>query len=214
MSGNDESNARPRMRTREKNAGIHPGEKYKEASRSRQPSRPHEVIQKEKEEKMAIQQARAQAKALKAAGEERATQLEKEKRAMAASEDEHIPRRLPANKRGMWWNGSLSTFATNVLQVKQPQSADANTDNATELTKKRKVNDNIQSDEDTTRTRKGNATKKTRMSHKARQASPAPQAKRPYSSTVSVSEKTNLSIEYPNTLSRKRVMKMKERRRG
>ena len=102
MSGNDESNARPRMRTREKNAGIHPGEKYKEASRSRQPSRPHEVIQKEKEEKMAIQQARAQAKALKAAGEERATQLEKEKRAMAASEDEHIPRRLPANKRGMW----------------------------------------------------------------------------------------------------------------
>ena len=212
MSGNAESNAHPRMRTREKNAGIHPGEKYKEASRSRQPSRPHEVIQKEKEEKMAIQQARAQAKALKVAGEERATQLEKEKRAMVALEDERIPRRLPVNKRGMWWNGSSSTFATNVLQVKQPQSADANTDNATELTKKRKVNDNIQSDEDTTR--KGNAKKKTRMSHKARQVSPAPQAKRPYSSTVSVSEKTNLSIEYPNTLTRKRVMKMKERRRG
>ena len=210
MSNNAESNAHPRMKTREKNAGIHPGEKYKEAIRSRQPSRPHEVIQKEKEEKMAIQQARAQVKVLKVAGEERATQLEREKRAMVALEDERIPRRLPVpvNTRGMWRNGSSPTFATNVLQVKQPQRADAKTDNATELTKKRKVNDNIQSDEDTTR--KGNAPKKTKRSHKARQVSPAPQAKRPYSSTVSVSEKNNLSIEYPNTLNRKRAMKMKE----
>ena len=59
------------------------------------------MIQKEKDEKAATQQARAQAKALKVAGEERATQLEKEKRAMVALEDERIPRRLPVNKRGM-----------------------------------------------------------------------------------------------------------------
>ena len=102
MSGNAESEAHPRMRTREKNVEVHPGEKFKEASRARQPARPREVIQKEKEEKAAAQQARAQAKSLKVAGEERATQLEKEKRAMAALEDERIPRRMPVNKKGMW----------------------------------------------------------------------------------------------------------------
>ena len=103
MSGNTvtEPEAHPRMRTREKNADIHPGEKYKEALRSRQPARPREVIQKEKDEKAAVQQAKAQAKSLKAAGEEHATQLEKERRTKADLEDEDIPRRLPVNKKGM-----------------------------------------------------------------------------------------------------------------
>lgn len=125
-----ESEARHRMRTREKNVEVHPGKIYQEAIRSRQPARPHDVIQKEKEEKVAAQQARAQAKSLKVAGEERATQLEKEKRAIAALEDEHIPRRLPVNRKGMWRNGSSFTFATDVLQVKQLQGADTDTDNA------------------------------------------------------------------------------------
>ena len=198
MSGNAESETH-RMRTREKNAGVHPGEKYKEASRSRQPPRPCEVIQKEKDEKAASQQARAEAKALKVAGEERATQLEQEKRAMLALEDEHIPRRLPAKKRGMWRNGS-SLFTTNALQGKQPQGADANTYKAPELMKKRKDNDNIQSaNEDT---HQGNTSKKIKISHKARKESPVRQVKCPHSPTVSVSEKTNLSIENPNALTR------------
>ena len=105
MSGNAESEACHRMRMREKNVEVHPGEKFKEASRARQPPRPREVIQKEKAEKAAAQQARAEAKSLKVAGEERATQLEKEKRAVATLEDEHIPRCLPVNKKGMWRNG-------------------------------------------------------------------------------------------------------------
>jgi hypothetical protein len=199
MSGNIEQ-LEPeahRMRTRGKNVDTHPGEKFKEASRSRQPPRPREVIQKEKEEKAAIQQARAQAKSLKEAGEQRATQLDKEKRTMAALEDEQIPRRLPLDKKGMWRNSSSFTFATNVLQVEQPQGADAKTDNAPELMKKRKKNNNIQSDEDT---RKGNRAKKSKTSHKERQAFPVPQAKRPYSPTDSVSEKTNYSIEKTNIL--------------
>ena len=195
MSGNAESETH-RMRTREKNAGVHPGEKYKEASRSRQPPRPREVIQKEKNEKAASQQARAKAKALKVAGEERATQLEQEKRAMLALEDKHIPRRLPAKKRGMWRNGS-SLFTTNALQGKQLQGADANTYKAPELMKKRK---DIQSaNEDT---RQGNTSKKIKISHKARKESPVRQAKCPHSPTVLVSEKTNLSIENPNALTR------------
>lgn len=105
-----EPEAHPRMKTREKNIDDHPGERYKEVSRSRQPPRPREVILKEKAEKAAAKQARAQAKLLKAAGEERASQLEKEKRAMVALEDEHIPRRLPANKKGTWQNGSSFTL--------------------------------------------------------------------------------------------------------
>lgn len=159
------------------------------------------MIQKEKEEKAAAQQAKVEAKMLKVAGEEHATQLEKEKRAQAALEDKDIPRRLPANKRGMWRNGLSFAFTTNDLQVKRPQGAEAShgTDNAPELMKKRKDNDNIQSDEDT---RKGNTAKKTKTSHKARQASPAPQAKRPHSPAVSVSEKTSPSIEKSNTLTR------------
>ena len=103
MSGNTERTeleAHPRMRTREKNADVHPGEKLKEVLRSHQSARPHEVIQKEKTEKAATQQARAQAKLLKAAGEERASQLEKEKKDLVALENKHIPRRLPVNKKG------------------------------------------------------------------------------------------------------------------
>ena len=162
-----------------------------------------EVIQKERDDKAAARQAKAEAKLLKAAGEEHATRLEKEKRVLAALEDERIPRRLPVqvNKKGTWQNGSSFTFITNVLQVKQPQGA---TDNAPELMKKRKQNDNIQNDDEDTD--KGNTTKKTKMSHQARQALPVPQVKRPRSPTVLVSEKTNPSIEKPNTLTRNRVM--------
>jgi hypothetical protein len=68
---------------------------------SRQPRRPREVIQKEKDEKAAAQQARADAKLLKEAGKERATRLEQEKMATSALQDVHIPRRLPVNKKGM-----------------------------------------------------------------------------------------------------------------
>jgi hypothetical protein len=204
MSDNAESEVH-RIKTREKNVDVRPGEKFKEASRVRQPPRPREVILKEKEEKAAARQARAEAKSLKVAGEERATRLEKEKKVLAALEDERIPRRLPVNKKGTWRNGSSFIFTTNVLQVKQPQGA---TDNAPELMKKRKKNDNIQNDDEDTD--KGDTTKKTKMSHQARQASPVPQAvpqaKRPRSPTVSVSEKTNPSIEKPNTLTRNRVM--------
>jgi hypothetical protein len=102
MSGNTEPEAHPRMRTREKNVDVHPGERFKEATRSRQPSRPHEVVQKEKDKKAAIQQAKAKAKLLKMAGEERASQFEEEKRVMVALEDERIPRRLPVNNKGTW----------------------------------------------------------------------------------------------------------------
>jgi hypothetical protein len=194
MSDNAESEVQ-RIGTREKNVDVRPGEKFKEATRVRQPARPREVILKEKEEKAAARQARAEAKLLKVA-EAHAAHLDNEKRAMEALEDERIPRRLPVNKKGMWRNGSSLTFTTNVLQVKQPQGT---TDSAPELMKKRKKNNNIQNDEDTN---EDNTTKKTKMSHEARQALPAPQAKRPRSPTVSVSEKTNLSIEKPDTLTR------------
>jgi hypothetical protein len=110
MSGNTEPEAHPRMKTREKNINVHPGEKFKEVSRSRQPARPREVIQAEKAEKAAAQQAKAQAKLLKVAGEERASQVGKEKKAMAALEDEQIPRRLPVNNKGMWRNDSSFTL--------------------------------------------------------------------------------------------------------
>ena len=205
MSDNAESEVH-RIKTRERNAEVRPGKKFKEASRVRQPPRPREVIQKERDDKAAARQAKAEAKLLKAAGEEQATRLEKEQKVLAALEDERIPRRLPVpvNKKGTWRNGSSFTFATNVFQVKQPQGA---ADNAPELMKKRKQNDNIQNDDEDTD--KGNTTvttKKTKMSHQARQASPVPQAKRPRSPTVLVSEKTNPSIEKPNTLTRNRVM--------
>ena len=92
------------MRTREKNSDVHPGKKFKEDSMSRRPPRPREVIEKEKAEKAAAQQRRAQAKLLKAAGEEHALQLEQERREKVALEDEQIPRRfkLPVNKKGIW----------------------------------------------------------------------------------------------------------------
>ena len=110
MSGNPEPEAHPRMRTREKNADVHPGERFKEATRSRQPARSREVLDKEKADKAAALEARAQAKLLKAAGEERASHLEEEKRVMAALEDERIPRRLPVNKKVMWRNSSSFTL--------------------------------------------------------------------------------------------------------
>lgn len=192
MSGNAEPEAH-RMTTRGRNVNVHPGEKFKEASRSRQPPRPREVIQKEKEEKAAAQQAKANAKSLKEAGEHHATQLENEKRAMAALEDERIPCCLPANQKGKCQNDSSFTFTTNVLQVKQPQEANANSDNAPKIMKKRKKTDNTQSDDEDTR--KGDTAKKTKRSHQAKQASPPPQAKRPRSPTVSVSTKLILLLK-------------------
>ena len=67
--------------------------------------------------------------------------------------------------------------------------------------KKQKDNDGIQD----AATHKDNSAKRTKMSHKARQVSPPPQAgaaKCPRSPTVLVSEKTNLFIEKPTMLTR------------
>jgi hypothetical protein len=100
MSSNAESDVPQRIRTRGKNVDVHPGTRYKEATMSRQPPRPREVIQKEKDEKAAAQQARADAKLLKEAGKERAKRLEQEKMATSALDNEQIPRRLPV-KKGM-----------------------------------------------------------------------------------------------------------------
>jgi hypothetical protein len=81
--------------------------------------------------------------------------------------------------------------------------ADANVGNAPDSMKKRKKNDNTRSDDEDTH--QGNTAKKTKQSHKARQALPGPQVKRKRSPTVTVSEKTNHSNEKPDTLTRNRV---------
>ena len=60
---------------------------------------------------------------------------------------------------------------------------------------KRKKNIDTQSDDEDNH--QGNNVKKAKRSHKARQASPAPQVKRPHSPSASVSEKTNPSTEKP-----------------
>ena len=88
----------------------------------------------------------------------------------------------------------------------------ANVNKAPDLLKKRKKNDYTHSDrDDASEDTHHNATKKTKWSHKVRQASPAsplatPQLKCQRSPTVTVSEKTNPSIEKSDTtLTRNRV---------
>ena len=107
----------------------------------------------------------------------------------------------------IYWNSSFWQWLFHQLKcyliMFQP-AAYMNTNNEHEL-KKQKNNDGIQD----AATHKGNSAKRTKMSHKARQVSPPPQAavaKCPRSPTVLVSEKTNLSIEKPNTLTRNWVM--------
>ena len=86
----------------------------------------------------------------------------------------------------------------------------ANVNKAPDLMKKRKKNDYTHSDrDDASEDTHHNATKKTKRSHKVRQASPAsplatPQLKRQRSPAVTVSE-NNPSIEKSDTLTRNRV---------